>query len=131
MKKILTLILAGIKIPYELGEKAHSDGDVVYHAVAESLLGALALGDLGTHFPDNDDKYKGISSVLLLKEVGEKLADKCFLIENIDATIIASAKPTLDPISVLDQPINNTLNGSFERFLLLVLCSTFTCSSKE
>ena len=52
-----TLILAGIKIPYELGEKAHSDGDVVYHAVAESLLGALALGDLGKHFPDNTDEY--------------------------------------------------------------------------
>ena len=90
------LIIGGIKIPYELGLVGHSDADVLLHAIMDALLGAAALGDIGLHFPDNDDKYKGISSVLLLKEVGEKLADKCFLIENIDATIIAQ-KPKMRP----------------------------------
>lgn len=81
------LILGGINIPYEKGELAHSDGDVVYHALAESLLGALALGDLGTRFPDNDPKYKDIDSSILVKEVMTKVDEKGYKISNIDISI--------------------------------------------
>ncbi len=81
------LILGGINIPFEKGELAHSDGDVVYHALAESLLGALALGDLGTHFPDNDPKYKDIDSSILVKEVMVKVDEKGYKISNIDISI--------------------------------------------
>lgn len=83
------LILGGVKIPYEKGLLGHSDADVLVHAVMDALLGAAALGDIGQHFPDTDPAYKGISSIELLKKVGELLADHQYLIENIDATIIA------------------------------------------
>lgn len=83
------LILGGVKIPYEKGLLGHSDADVLVHAVMDALLGAAALGDIGQHFPDTDPKYKGISSILLLKHVGELLEEKGYVIENIDATIIA------------------------------------------
>ena len=81
------LVLAGIKFPGEVGLKGHSDADVVTHAVAESILGALALGDLGTHFPDNDPKYKGISSLILLDKVVEMMKLEGFRIGNIDVEI--------------------------------------------
>lgn len=83
------MILGGVKIPYEKGLLGHSDADVLVHAVMDALLGAAALGDIGQHFPDTDPAYKGISSIELLKKVGELLADHQYLIENIDATIIA------------------------------------------
>ena len=81
------LILAGVVVPFELGELAHSDGDVVYHALAESILGALALGDLGTHFPDSDNKYKDIDSSLLVKEVVSLMEKEGFEIGNVDISI--------------------------------------------
>ncbi len=90
------LIIGGVTIPYEKGLLGHSDADVLLHAVSDALLGAAALGDIGKHFPDTDPAYKGISSVILLEKVGELLADKGFLIENIDATIIAQA-PKMRP----------------------------------
>lgn len=90
------LILGGVEIPYEKGLLGHSDADVLLHAIMDALLGAAALGDIGLHFPDNDDKYKGISSIKLLEEVGKLLEDNFFLIENIDATIIAQA-PKMRP----------------------------------
>lgn len=83
------LILGGVEIPYEKGLLGHSDADVLLHAVMDALLGAAALGDIGTHFPDTDEQYRGISSIALLEKVGKLLEDHCFLIENIDATIIA------------------------------------------
>ena len=83
------LILGGVEIPYEKGLLGHSDADVLLHAVMDALLGAAALGDIGKHFPDTDDRYKGISSVELLKEVGKLLDENNYIIENIDATIIA------------------------------------------
>lgn len=83
------LIIGGVEISYEKGLLGHSDADVLLHAVMDALLGAAALGDIGKHFPDTDDRYKGISSICLLKKVGELLDEHCFLIENIDATIIA------------------------------------------
>ena len=83
------LIIGGVTIPYEKGLLGHSDADVLLHAIMDSLLGASALGDIGKHFPDTDSKYKGISSVSLLKEVGKLLKDNNFEIGNIDSTIIA------------------------------------------
>ena len=90
------LIMGGVTIPYEKGLLGHSDADVLLHAIMDALLGAAALGDIGKHFPDTDPAYKGISSVLLLKKVGELLEEEGFLIENIDATIIAQA-PKMRP----------------------------------
>ena len=88
------LILAGVVVPFELGELAHSDGDVVYHALAESILGALALGDLGTHFPDSDDKYKDIDSSILVKEIVSLMKKEGYIIGNIDISITLE-KPKL------------------------------------
>ena len=90
------LILGGVEIPYEKGLLGHSDADVLLHAIMDSLLGAAALGDIGKHFPDTDEKYKGISSVKLLEEVGRLLEEKLFVINNIDATIIAQ-HPNVGP----------------------------------
>ena len=81
------LILGGVKIPYSLGLLGHSDADVLLHAIMDSLLGAAALGDIGKHFPDSDDRYKGISSIELLKYVGSLLKENDWLIENIDSTL--------------------------------------------
>lgn len=88
------LIIGGVAIPYEKGLMGHSDADVLIHAIMDALLGAAALGDIGRHFPDTDEAYKGASGLELLKKVKELLDDKLYLIENIDATIIAQ-KPKL------------------------------------
>lgn len=88
------LILGGVKIPYEKGLLGHSDADVLVHAVMDALLGAAALGDIGEHFPDTDPKYKGASSIELLKKVGGLLEERGYVIENIDSVIIAQ-KPKL------------------------------------
>ncbi|MCM1570157.1 MAG: 2-C-methyl-D-erythritol 2,4-cyclodiphosphate synthase [Roseburia sp.] len=90
------LIVGGVKIPYEKGLLGHSDADVLLHAVMDALLGAAALGDIGKHFPDSDPAYKGADSLKLLEQVGELLGRERFLIENIDATIIAQA-PKMRP----------------------------------
>lgn len=90
------LIIGGVEIPYEKGLLGHSDADVLLHAIMDSLLGAAALGDIGKHFPDTDPAYKGISSMKLLEHVGKLLEEHLFLIENIDATIIAQA-PKMRP----------------------------------
>lgn len=90
------LILGGVKIPWELGLLGHSDADVLIHAIMDSLLGAAALGDIGKHFPDTDPRYKGISSVLLLKHVAVLLKENGYTVGNIDATIIAQ-KPKMSP----------------------------------
>ena len=88
------LIIGGTDIPYHLGLKGHSDADVLIHAIIDAILGALALGDIGSHFPDNDDKYKNISSVELLKNVMKIIDEKNYEIKNIDSTIICE-KPKL------------------------------------
>lgn len=85
------LILGGVEIKYEKGLLGHSDADVVTHAICDSLLGAAALGDIGGYFPDSDIKYKGIDSLILLKEVCQILRNNNYSINNIDATIIAQA----------------------------------------
>ena len=88
------LILGGVEIPYEKGLLGHSDADVLVHAVMDSLLGAAALGDIGTHFPDTDPAYSGADSILLLKRVCALIKDKGYSVSNIDATVIAQ-KPKL------------------------------------
>ncbi len=90
------LFLCGVKIPHTLGLLGHSDADVALHALSDALLGAAAMGDIGKHFPDTDDRYKGISSVILLKEVMNKIREKGYEVENADVTIIAQ-KPKILP----------------------------------
>lgn len=98
------LIIGGVNIPYEKGLLGHSDADVLLHAIMDAILGAAALGDIGKHFPDSDPKYKGISSILLLEHVGKLIEENNFVIENIDATIIAQ-KPKMLPYR--DEMIKN------------------------
>ena len=98
------LILGGVEIPWEKGLLGHSDADVVVHAIMDALLGAAALRDIGRHFPDTDEKYKGISSMDLLCRVGAMLEEQMYVINNIDATIIAQ-KPKLLPY--IDEMIAN------------------------
>ena len=90
------LILGGVEIPWEKGLLGHSDADVLLHAIADALLGAAALGDIGKHFPDTDDKFKGADSRKLLAEVARLVREKGYTVGNVDATIVAQA-PKLAP----------------------------------
>ena len=109
------LILGGVKIPYSLRLLGHSDADVLLHAIMDSLLGAAALGDIGKHFPDSDHRYKGISSIELLKHVGSLLKENNWLIENIDSTIIAQ-KPKMAPhIENMRKNISEALNINIDQ----------------
>ncbi|MDR2044694.1 MAG: 2-C-methyl-D-erythritol 2,4-cyclodiphosphate synthase [Clostridium sp.] len=90
------LVLGGVKIPYEKGLSGHSDGDVLIHAIIDALFGAAAMGDIGKHFPDTDPAYEGIFSVKLLEKTREILEESGYLIENLDAVVIAQA-PKLRP----------------------------------
>ena len=104
------LVLAGLVIPFEKGEKAHSDGDVVYHALAESILGALALGDLGKFFPDNDDKYLDYDSSLIVKEVVRMMDEKGYKINNVDISITLEAPKLRNRIDEMRNNIAKLLN---------------------
>ena len=109
------LILGGVKIPHTLGLLGHSDADVLLHAVMDALLGAAALGDIGKHFPDTDEKYKGISSMRLLEHVGALIEEKGYVVGNIDATVIAQ-KPKLRPfIETMEKNIAEVLKISVEQ----------------
>ncbi len=90
------LILGGVEIPHEKGLLGHSDADALTHAVAEAILGALALGDLGHHFPDTDSKWEGVNSIIILKEVGKMMKDKGYQIGNVDSLILIE-KPKMAP----------------------------------
>ena len=90
------LILGGVEIPYEKGLKGHSDADVLLHAIIESIIGALGEGDIGKHFPDTDDRYKGISSMVLLEETYKLMNEKGYKIGNVDA-IIMTEQPKMAP----------------------------------
>ncbi|MGL4654757.1 MAG: 2-C-methyl-D-erythritol 2,4-cyclodiphosphate synthase [Sarcina sp.] len=103
------LILGGVKIPFEKGLLGHSDADVLLHAISDSLLGAAALGDIGKHFPDTDDKFKGADSLMLLKEVGKLIKEKGYEIGNIDATIIAQKPKMLPHIPTMRENIARVL----------------------
>ena len=108
------LVLAGIEFPGEIGLAGHSDADVVTHAVAESILGALALGDLGTHFPDNNPKYKGISSLLLLDEVVLLMAQKGFRVSNIDVQVACKSPKLFDKILEMRKSLASHLKTDLE-----------------
>ena len=103
------LIMGGVDIPYEKGLLGHSDADVLVHAIMDALLGASALGDIGKHFPDTDPQYKGISSIELLKHVGKLLDENLYIIENIDATIIAQRPKMRTHIDQMRQNIADAL----------------------
>lgn len=103
------LILGGVKIPHTMGLLGHSDADVLLHAIMDALLGAAALGDIGKHFPDTDPQYKGISSMKLLEHVENLLEEHGYILENLDATIIAQ-KPKMRPyIEEMEQNIAKVL----------------------
>ena len=103
------LIIGGEKIEYEYGLLGHSDADVLLHAIMDALLGAAALGDIGTHFPDTDERYRGISSVRLLAYVDQLLEENGYSVGNIDATIIAQRPKMAPHISKRRDNIANTL----------------------
>jgi len=109
------LILGGIEIPFEKGLLGHSDADVLIHAIMDGLLGALALGDIGQHFPDTDEKYKGISSIKLLNHVKKLIDEKGFEIVNIDSQIVME-QPKLKPYIVeMRENLAEELEMSLER----------------
>ena len=108
------LILGGVEIPYEKGLLGHSDADVLLHAIMDALLGAAALGDIGKHFPDIDPQYKGISSIKLLEHVAALLDENGYVVENIDATIIAQ-RPKMRPY--IDQMRENIAKATTEEGL--------------
>ena len=104
------LVLGGVEIPFEKGLLGHSDADVVVHAIMDALLGGAGLGDIGKHFPDTDPTYKGISSIELLKQIGKLLQENNFMIENIDATIIAQ-RPKLLPY--MEEMVGNVADALY------------------
>ncbi len=103
------LILCGVKIPHETGLLGHSDADVALHALSDALLGAAGLGDIGRHFPDSDDKFKGISSMILLKEVLEKIGEKGLIVNNVDVTIICQRPKLMDYIPKMQKNLAEAL----------------------
>ena len=105
----MELIKMNLEIPYEKGLLGHSDADVLLHAIMDALLGAAALGDIGKHFPDTDAAYKGASSIKLLEHVGKLLEEKCYMIDNIDATIIAQKPKMRDYIDTMRKNVADTL----------------------
>ena len=109
------LILCGVEIPYKKGLLGHSDADVALHAIMDALLGAAALGDIGKHFPDTDPKYEGASSMKLLKAVKGLLDEKCFVIENIDATIIAQRPKLLPYMEEMKKNVAGVLELTMDR----------------
>ena len=110
LKEGRKMILGGVEIEHEKGPYGHSDADVLVHAIGESILGALALGDLGKHFPDTDEKYKGISSIKLLQHVGALLEENMYVINNIDATIIAQKPKMMPHIEKMRENVAKALN---------------------
>lgn len=109
------LILGGVTIPYELGLDGHSDADVLLHAVMDALLGAAALRDIGYHFPDTDEAYRGADSRALLAEVGKKLSAAGYRVGNIDVTMIAQRPKLKDYIPLMEENIARTLDIEVSR----------------
>ena len=118
------LILAGVEIPFEKGLLGHSDADVIIHALMDALLGAAALGDIGKHFPDTNQKYKGIDSMLLLKEVIELLKREGYIVNNVDCTLVAE-KPKIAPF------IQTMRNNLSEAMGLTLSCVNVKATTTE
>ena len=109
------LVLGGIQIPYLFGLKGHSDADVLIHAICDALLGAIAEGDIGRHFPDTDPQYRDIKSTILLKKVMDKVREKGYHLLNIDATIVAQKPKFSDIIPRMVKEIADVLEIETER----------------
>ena len=109
------LVLGGIEVPFEKGLLGHSDADVLLHAICDALLGALALGDIGHHFPDNDPKYKNIDSKILLFKVNELVRSKEFIISNIDSTVVLERPKLKDFIPQIRNSISDILKISVDQ----------------
>ena len=103
------LILGGVEISYDKGLLGHSDADVLLHAIADSLLGAAALGDIGKHFPDNDEKYKGADSLVLISKAADILKKSGYVVNNVDSTVIAQAPKLAPHIEKMRQNIAGAL----------------------
>lgn len=106
------LVIGGVEIPFEKGLLGHSDADVLVHAVIDALLGAAGLGDIGHLFPDTDPKYEGIDSLVLLKRVGELLADKGFSVGNVDSIIVAEAPRMAPHIPLMEEKMARALGAA-------------------
>ena len=109
------LIIGGVEIPFEKGLLGHSDADVLLLAISDALLGAAALGDIGKHFPDTDERYKGADSLKLLEEVGRLLAEKGYTVGNVDATIVAQRPKMAPHIPVMRENIARVLHVDVDR----------------
>lgn len=109
------LILGGVQIPYLFGLQGHSDADVLLHAICDALLGAMAEGDIGRHFPDTDPQYRNIKSTVLLERVFIKMKEKGFHLVNMDATVIAQKPKLSDSIPRMVSQIADILNAGAER----------------
>ena len=106
------LILGGVEIPFSKGLLGHSDADALLHAISDALLGAAAMGDIGTHFPDTDAQWKGANSAVLLSEIAKRIRAKGFEIGNVDSTIIAQAPKLAPYISAMRESIAHSLSVS-------------------
>ena len=115
LKEGRDLILGGVKIEHIMGLDGHSDADVLVHAIMDAMLGALALGDIGKHFPDTDMKYKGISSIELLKCVNKLVEDRGYTVSNIDSTIVAQKPKLASHIETMRQNIADALDCDLSR----------------
>lgn len=109
------IVLGGVKIPYEKAFQAHSDGDVLIHALCDALLGALALGDIGKHFPDTDDQYESIDSRKLLTHVHQLITDQGWVLSNADCTVIAQAPKMAPHIEAMRINLSNDLKVSLDQ----------------
>lgn len=110
LKEGRKLILGGVEIPFEKGLDGHSDADIVIHAIIDAITGALALGDIGSHFPDDDQAYKNIESRILLRKVYELISEKGYAVGNVDATIVAERPKLISYISKMRDNLANDLN---------------------
>lgn len=109
------LILGGVDVPAEKGLEGHSDADVLLHAIADALLGALALGDIGKHFPNTDPRYSGVSSLILLRHVADLLTQHRYTVANVDATVVLDAPKLAPHVDLMRQNIADALNITIEQ----------------
>ena len=105
----IPLLLGGVELPWPKGLAAHSDGDVVIHAIIDALLGAACLGDIGVHFPDTDPRYKGCSSLLLLSETGKTIAEAGYAVNNVDCTLVAQQPKIRPHVPAMQEAIGRAL----------------------
>lgn len=125
------LILGGVEIPHKTGLLGHSDADVLVHAIMDALLGALALGDIGKHFPPSDAQYKGISSILLLEHVKKLIEQKGYKVANIDSTIVAEQPKMLSHIDKMRQNIAQALGVDVEKVSVKATTTEKLCPEGE